>query len=831
MSGWLPIALERPSVFWAFLLLALWTLALGRSKLGLASSWPFTLFRLLAFGCAALAFAGAQWTGTKARTKIGVWVDPSPGIHRLERQHLLQRLHALDATRDEIEIAEIAIPPSQIQSRNQMLKSIATFLWELRQKGASSLVIASDGRSPHLGEAALFAKNAGFSLAFLPVGASPPIDEFAILGIEAPHLLRPGEEITSAITIRAKSGVKGEIELRLGEQPLARIPFRASGDTLSLQARLSIPRVKSGIHRLEAIALGVEDAVSLNNRWSTLVEVLPPVRVWIHAPDPQQSILSNLFEKAGMEVKTTAPAEAPDESAGYDETDLVVFEEVDLDRLSEAQARAIRKWVEDGGGGLITITGEHPVRSSPSILREIEPIKPPEATSLGPKPLELMIVLDRSSSMAGVRMVQARMAAIAVIQSLRADSRVGLVAFSGSVDLVVRPVPMNRAHDLAQVIAGIRALGGTNIAAALVAANRALSHDPRYRQHVILISDGESEVSSAIAAAMALAGSGATISTIMIGMHSPLLAEIARIGRGRYRETTAEGLRASVLSEARALELPASQEGAVFIREATPFYAFEGLSFRRAPPLGGQSQAALRQGALAIFVGRNNSPLLAHWQRGLGQVASWTSASSGRWASAFRNSPLFEAMWLRLASFLARRPKPDEIALILESNPEKDSSLLLTAITSDPASTSPPLVRLFRKPLPFEPGDSSLSLERIGPGLWRATIDEGEGFLVDARMPSSPLPQSAIAFDRPPDPRLHHIGPHQGELQSLTQLTNGYLLETPNDISKVSAPESSPIPLSTPLFLLALTFYLFSVFLHRVLPRLLEGHRSHQVSR
>ena len=54
---------------------------------------------------------------------------------------------------------------------------------------------------------------------------------------------------------------------------------------------------------------------------------------------------------------------------------LAVLDELLLTSLSEPQQRALRPWVEERGGGLVTITGTHGVGRDPELLREIEPIR------------------------------------------------------------------------------------------------------------------------------------------------------------------------------------------------------------------------------------------------------------------------------------------------------------------------------------------------------------------------------------------------------------------------------------------------------------------------
>ena len=253
----------------------------------------------------------------------------------------------------------------------------------------------------------------------------------------------------------------------------------------------------------------------------------------------RQAVLAQVLDEGGMRVEVVPITAAPTELRSLEDVSLVIVDEADPNDLTEEQQHVLRDWVENEGGGLISVTGRHPVRRAPEAFRALEPITIPPAIP-EPRPLELILVIDRSSSMSGIKMMQARNAGVAAIRALRADARVGVVAFSGGADRVMAPVGMDQREEAIAFVQGIHASGGTNIGAALGAANRIMSPDPRYIHHVILLSDGVSAPEPALEAARVLAGRG-SISTITIGPRNDLMAQIAQIGRGRYHVTNAAG--------------------------------------------------------------------------------------------------------------------------------------------------------------------------------------------------------------------------------------------------------------------------------------------------
>src|SRR5690606_24854697 len=134
------------------------------------------------------------------------------------------------------------------------------------------------------------------------------------------------------------------------------------------------------------------------NRWSSLVRVSPKPRVRIlHDPDNGAPALARVLEEGGMRVDVTSMIASPTTAAELEPYSLVIVDEADPQDLTEEQQQALRTWVESEGGGLVTVTGTNPIRRTPRILREIEPVTVPPAIP-EPRPLELVIVIDRSSS-------------------------------------------------------------------------------------------------------------------------------------------------------------------------------------------------------------------------------------------------------------------------------------------------------------------------------------------------------------------------------------------------------------------------------------------------
>lgn len=150
---------------------------------------------------------------------------------------------------------------------------------------------------------------------------------------------------------------------------------------------------------------------------------------------------------------------------------------------------------------------------------------------------DVTIVLDRSGSMAGLPMAQARQAAIDVVQRLGARDRINVIAFDDQVDPLFdvprEASPANRARAITY-IGRLSEGGGTDIALALRTALAAQKEGKRPRV-VLFVTDGQSSAPEAVQA-VEQDRRDARVFTVGVGtgVNRPLLARLAAVKRGRF---------------------------------------------------------------------------------------------------------------------------------------------------------------------------------------------------------------------------------------------------------------------------------------------------------
>jgi len=155
-------------------------------------------------------------------------------------------------------------------------------------------------------------------------------------------------------------------------------------------------------------------------------------------------------------------------------------------------------------------------------------------------PTNLVVVLDRSGSMDGSRIDQAKRALCDVVDRLSPTDNFGLVIFDTEVDVVVQAGPVKDREAIKAAINGVYARGGTDLASGLI---RGLKEARRLEAlegtRVLLISDGHANVG--VTDASTVGNLVATyldhrITTSSLGMgmgfDERLLSAVARQGAG-----------------------------------------------------------------------------------------------------------------------------------------------------------------------------------------------------------------------------------------------------------------------------------------------------------
>jgi Ca-activated chloride channel family protein len=107
-------------------------------------------------------------------------------------------------------------------------------------------------------------------------------------------------------------------------------------------------------------------------------------------------------------------------------------------------------------------------------------------------PVNVALVIDRSTSMRGARLERVQAAARLAISRLSAGDVLSIVTFSDRADVIAPAEPNSDPHHLFHAVNNIEPSGGTEIYQGLLAGVRELRKMPtaRYTNHLVLLTDG-----------------------------------------------------------------------------------------------------------------------------------------------------------------------------------------------------------------------------------------------------------------------------------------------------------------------------------------------------
>ncbi|MEP6716606.1 MAG: VWA domain-containing protein, partial [Terriglobia bacterium] len=300
-----------------------------------------------------------------------------------------------------------------------------------------------------------------------------PIDTIALAGRVQPQLqtravglpgtVFTGEHFPVDLTIYSPRATKATVELAAEGKPIG-------SHEISLEAGENRVRIRTSLNAAGAIDLsGRLQAPGMGeSRFENAVAVRRPKVVWVSG-DP-----------AGTEEHIAAVlaanrfdfVQAKSVPASLEDTQLLVFNNDDLNAVPASDKERVEEFVQRGGGAL-WIAGERNAwidhKGAPedplerSFPAKLAPPRSPEGTCV-------VLIIDKSSSMEGKKIELARVAAIGVVDNLRPDDHVGVLMFDNSFQWAV---PIRKAEDRATIkklISGITPDGGTQIAPALTEA-------------------------------------------------------------------------------------------------------------------------------------------------------------------------------------------------------------------------------------------------------------------------------------------------------------------------------------------------------------------------
>jgi uncharacterized membrane protein len=524
-------------------------------------------------------------------------------------------------------------------------------------------------------------------------------------------------------------------------------PLKAGSNVIDVPDLLS----DGGTHQYQVTIVpraSAADTFAANNTGYAMTQVDAPGKVLlVPGKSGDSTFLYDALRAAGVPVIKNPPAGLPagaDELAAYD---CVILDNVNYADVKDSpQLPALKKWVEDYGGGLVLVGGDDsfgPGGYKGTILEELAPVAMDVKRQKHLASLAVAVVLDKSGSM-GVpingnmqKMQLANEGGVEVIKLLDSQDMAMLgccdeeVRWVDDFKTVIPMTPPNRNR----LISGIRSVraggGGINCYTALFHSYEIVKNADTMSKHVIMFGDSADcdQQDHCVEKAREMYNTfGITTSVIGMGTvndkDADFQQEVARAGHGRFFVTDdVNNLPKIFLKEAFLVSRPAFVEDKNGIT-LTPYNSpllqgFINQGRTQLPKLYGYVGATLKpRASLALHGKEADDPVLTHWTIGLGKCVAYTSDSSARWGKDWATWDGYSKFWSQVVRWVSRSAQGNGLTTttLIDGS---DGRVLVDAVNAD----GKPINNLQLEASVVSPDQTAstdnVPLEQIAPGRYQ----------------------------------------------------------------------------------------------------------------
>jgi Ca-activated chloride channel family protein len=599
--------------------------------------------------------------------------------------------------------------------------------------------------------------------------------------IHLPQRLAPGGLIAVTVDVGSQRAVSAVVELKVRDRVLATrtVPLPVGRTPVTLDVSLD----DAGATTFEAVVTTSGDPLVENNVLRQAAWVAPRPRVlYIEGTLTSARYLQTALDQSGFDVDTRPASGLPGTPEGLAPFDVVIISDIARSLLPDEKVAVLATWVEESGGGLLvaggeSVFGEDGYRESP-----IERLLPVTFERKDEPEVALIMVLDKSWSMAGTNIEMLRISAQAAVDVMNDEHTLGIVTFNDGLDWTLLPVQVgpNRPA-IAKAIAGIEPSGHTLIFPAIEQAYFALQKLKARAKHVLLLSDGRSYPDDYETLIKKMVAEKMTVSSVAMGAAADreLLINIARWGRGRnYASDDPKDVPQIFVKEAKDVMSPGFDETPL-----TPVVNhvgfLEGIDFSRAPALRGRTATVIKDTALELLRTEEDDPLLAFWPIGAGRAAVFASDVKDRWAADWVRwrgyGPFFSAVVRELAG---QRALPWSLEMDVASARGASRAVTLTVEARD-ANGLPR--NLLRPAILVRAGDLERTVvaRQVAPGRYEARLTTDAAVPIDAELvEESASESSGLSRSFVPDAgaEFRFREPDTSLLASIADATGGQIM-------------------------------------------------------
>jgi len=698
------------------------------------------------------------------------------------------------------------------------------------------LVTDANETEGSLYQAAQQAKAAGIPIDVLPVEFEYA-EEIMMESVQAPANTRVGETIGIRVVITSTVPAVGRLMLSRGGTPIDLDPAPDQlGYYTELKEGRNVIRVPVAVQQpgpqlydavFEPIAsldddgttgTTIGDSLRENNNGSVITFVGSEGLVLVVADDAREAVrIEDALHAAELQTKRITPAEFPGTLPELASYEAVVLLNQSAYSFAETQQEMMRQYVHDTGGGIVMIGGPESFGAGGWIgspLADALPIRldPPQKRQMPRGALALIV----HSVEIPKGVFYGKQICNAAVDALSRLDLVGIVEYQGigGTDWVY---PMSAVGDRTAVRRAINNLQFGDMPSfdpSLQLALAGLQNAAAGQKHCIIISDGDPSMSRSLL--RQFKQSGITISTVGVNPHSAgdtnTLRTMARMTGGTYyfvNNNALATLPQIFIKEAQTIRRALIWEGEAFspARTGVPTETMRGIS--GVPAITGYVVAAEREGlSLVTLRGKEEDPIAAQWQYGLGKVMTFTSDVSSRWAPDWVGWSGFNQFWEQHVRW-TMRPGGDSTLRVTTENVGERTRVVVEAF--DPTGERMDFANFKARASTPDGVGELVELRQVGPGRYEGDFDSSKpGSYVVNMQYRAPGTEGDVfqgsaqaAVIRPFADEYKSLKTNLPLLRQVASITGGRVLDADPGVSDLWTREGLTMPVAlTPIWML-----------------------------
>ena len=719
---------------------------------------------------------------------------------------------------------------------------------------AARIMLLSDGleTSGSLLQAAEAARAAGVPIDVMPLRYRYD-NEVIVDRVVTPGTAREGETLNIRVVLTATQPATGRLTIMENGVPLDLDPDSAStGVPISLEAgtnvlQVPVPVYGRGAHEYRAVfeadraASGLLiDQIVENNTGTSVTFVSGEGRVLIlrtinHEGIDESADLVRALQEAGIRCDVASPDRIDLTLTGLNNYDAVVMVNQDAYPYSYEAQDVLRQYVHDTGGGLVMVGGDKSFGAGGWIgspLEDALPIRldPPQKRQMPRGALALVIhsVEIPQGAYWGKKICEAAVGALS-----RLDY-VGIVEFGwqGGVDWTF---PMQLKGDGSAAQAAINQLTFGDMPdfdPSLELALAGLLATDAGQRHVIVVSDGDPNLSTSVL--KKFQKNNVSISAIGVNPHSAgdvrTLERMAKFTKGKFYEVKNNNLAQLpqiFIKEAQTVKRTLIQEGEIQPVMVQGVETLRGIG--AVPPLTGYVVAAEREGLAQVSLrGKENDPIGAQWQYGLGRTVTFTSDATTRWGRAWVGWGQYGQFWEQIVRWAMRPSGSPNVRVTTEARGEQ--TLVVVEAVDNEGRRLPTASFQGRMATPDGEG-APVNLRQVGPGRFEALVETPDSgtYVMSMRYTAPPTVEGGPALEgsvqaaiiKPFADEFRALQDNAALLTQVAEITGGRVLEADPLAADLWSREGVEMPVSTraiwlPVALVGIGLFLTDVAVRRV---------------